>query len=379
MKFSVEKTPLYEAVSAASKACSQKSALNILDGILMSLEDNTLTITGYDLEIAIKISISVEGHENGKVVTDPRLFSEMVKKMPGEIIDFTLSDNKTIKITSGKSKFNIACKPGEEFPNIIEVKKGSSFNISEKILKELFTRIGFAVSRINAELESVKIETDGDLLYAVATDGNRLAAKYYNISEVLDSQDLQESDNKIDLLIPEKAVSSLVKSLSDDAENKINVSVDTNQICISKENYILISRLIEGKFVNYKRIIDTVFPRVFTVNVKELSLSMERCLLLMSDKLKIPALCSFKDGVMNISCKTAYGAIDEEITVEIKEGDFEDYSIHFNPRFMLEALQKTNCEEIKISLETNIRPFKLTPKDDNGDFVFIIVPIRSNN
>jgi len=373
MKFSVEKNTLYEAVSTASKACALKSALNILDGILLTLEGNILTVTGYDLEIAIKISVAVDGQQDGKVVTDPRLLSEMVKKMPGDTINFELCENEnknqsmTVRITSGKSKLSLLCKLGDEFPNIIELKKDISFEISEKLLKDMLIKVGFAVSRTNQELESIKMEIEDNLFYTVATDGNRLAAKHCTI----------ENEN-INFLIPEKAVSSLTKSLSDDEDGKVSILVDKNQICISKENYILISRLLEGKFVNYRRIIEAQYPRVMNVNVKELISSMERCLLLMSDKLRIPVVCSVNDNFMNISCKTTIGAIDEEIEVDVKEGEFSDFVINFNPRFMLEALQKTNCDEVKISFDGSLNPFKITPLEDNGEFIFIIVPIRSS-
>jgi DNA polymerase-3 subunit beta len=369
MKFTANKNSLYEAVSSASKACALKSALNILDGVLLSLKENTLTVTGYDLEIGIKISITVEGHEDGNVVTDPRLLSEMVKKMPDDLINFELSKEKStsIKITSGKSKLNLPCKLGEEFPSIIELKKETSFEINEKLLKEMLTKVGFAVSRSNQELECIKMEIENNLFFTVATDGNRLAAKHCNI----ENQD-------INFTIPEKAVASLIKSLSDDDDAKVNISVDKNQICVMKENYVLISRLLEGKFVNYKRIIDGEFPRALTIDVRELTLSMERCLLLMSDKLRMPVTASINDGFMKISCKTTIGAIDEEIPVSIKEGDFSDFEINFNPRFMFEALQKTNCEEVKIGFDGSLKPFKITPTEDNGEFIFIIVPIRSS-
>ena len=386
MKFSVNKNSLYEAIMSASKACALKSALNILDGVLLNLEGNKLTITGYDLEIGIKVSLEVDGKESGKIVTDPRLLSEMVKKMPGEIINFEVLENEksthsmSIRITSGKSKLSLHCKNGEEFPDIIEIKKETSFDINEKLLKEMLVRVGYAVSRVNQELECIRMEIEDNVFYAVATDGNRLAAKHCNIN-----------NENISFTIPDKAVSSLVRSLSDidnsEEENKsksstVNISVDKNQICISKENYVLISRLLEGKFVNYKRIIEETFPRVLTINTKELILSMERCLLLMSDKLKIPVNCSVEDNYMKINCRTALGAIDEEIPVVIKEGDFTDFNINFNPRFMLEALQKVSPDElkedIKISFDGALKPFKITPVSENGEFIFIIVPIRSS-
>jgi DNA polymerase-3 subunit beta len=377
MKFTAEKNELYEIISNASKACALKSALNILDGVLLTLESNTLTVTGYDLEIGIKVSMNVDGSEDGKIVVDPKLLSEMIKKMSGENVKFELSNEsngKTVKVTSGKSKLNLPCKSGEEFPNIIEIKpdsaERSSFEIPGKLLKEMFSRVNYAVSRTKPELEAIKLEIEDNLFYTVATDANRLAAKHCRL----------ENPN-VDVLIPEKAVSSLLRSLSDsensEGSENVSISVDKSQISVSKPNYVLISRLLESKFVQYKRIIDAPFNRVMTVNVKEMILSMERCLFLQSDKLKIPATCSFDDSYMKIDCKTAHGGINDEIPVSIKEGEFSDFSINFNPRFMLEALQKAGCEEVKISFEGSLKPFKITPLEDNGDFVFIVVPVRS--
>jgi DNA polymerase-3 subunit beta len=98
----------------------------------------------------------------------------------------------------------------------------------------------------------------------------------------------------------------------------------------------------------------------------------------MSDKLRIPVNCSVESDYMKISCKTTFGAIDEEISVSILESDFSGFNINFNPRFMLDALQKTNCDEVKICFDGSLKPFKITPVEDNGEFIFIIVPIRSS-
>ncbi|MDR0222790.1 MAG: DNA polymerase III subunit beta [Oscillospiraceae bacterium] len=372
MKFKAEKNVLYEAVSSAAKACALKSALNILDGVLLSLDGDTLTVTGYDLEIGIKISVKVEGGEDGEIVTDPRLLSEMVRKMPGDTVDFMIKGDKEIKITSGKSVLSLPFKSGGDFPNIIEIKKDMSFDISEKLLKEMLTRVEFSASKndSNPSLTGIKIEIEDKVFYSVATDGNRLAAKHCKI----------ETEN-VDFIIPEKAVSSLVKNLSDDEEKEnpktVNISIDKNQVCVSKENYMIISRLLDGKFVNYKRIIESPYPKVITVKVRELASSMERCLLLISEKLKSPVTCYFNEDSVKISCRTALGAIDEEIDISVKEGYLSGFSVCFNPRFMFEALQKTYCDEIKICLDSNLKPFKITPLDDDGEFIFIIVPIRS--
>jgi DNA polymerase-3 subunit beta len=367
MKFTAEKNDLYETIANASKACAAKSALNILDGILLTLEGNTLTATGYDLEIGIKVSMTADGQENGKIVTDPKLLTEMIKKMPGETIDVTLVDNKTLKVTSGKSMLSVPCRLGDDFPNIIETKKENTFVINAKLLKEMFSRVNYAVSRTKPELEAVKMEIENNVFYTVTTDANRLAAKH-----------CQFECEDIDILIPEKAVASLLRSITEeDSETDISISVEKNQISISKPNYVLISRLLENKFVQYKRILTAPFNRVLTLDTKEMILSMERCLFLQSEKLKIPATCTFEGEYIKITCKTPHGAIDDEMSFKVKEGDFSDFSINFNPRYMLEALQKSTTDEVMISFESALKPFLITPTENNGEFMFIVVPVRS--
>jgi len=373
MKFSADKSVLYEAISGASKACAVKSALSILDGVMLSLSGDKLTVTGYDLEVGIRITVQVDGGEDGVTVTDPKLLAEMVRKMPGSSVDFKLDsvNGKDIKITSGKSLLTIPCKSGNDFPNIVELKKDFVFEIKEKLLKDMLTRVEFSTckSDSNPSLMGIKMEITDNNYYSVATDGNRLAARYCVLENIPDAE----------FIIPEKAVSSLIRSLSDDDKNSVSISVDKNQISVTKENYMIISRLLDGKFVNYKRILEAPFPRVIGVNAKELALSMERCLLLMSDKIKTHAAFSFSGDTMKINCKTTIGSIEEQIQVSVKEGDFADFNICFNPRFLLEALQKAAADSVRIGFDGPFKPFKIIPDSDteSGDFIFIVVPIRS--
>ncbi|MCL1880671.1 MAG: DNA polymerase III subunit beta [Oscillospiraceae bacterium] len=374
MKFSANKNELCEVVSSASKACAVKTALNILDGVLLNLEGDILTVTGYDLEIGIKVSIKVDGTEDGKVVLDPKLFGDMVRKMGKESVDIALVDNKSVKISAGKSKVSLPCKNGEEFPNIIQTKKDDeeqkTFEMESKLLKEMLKSVSYAVSRTKPELEVIKFEIEDNVFYAAGTDANRLAVRHCKV----------ENEN-VDFMLPEKAANSLLLSLSDSEKEKITLSVNKKQIVVTKENYTLISRLIDGNFVGYRRIINADFNRTMVANVKELINAMELCMLLQSDKLKIPASATFDEGVMKITCKTPYGAIEEqEIQSKIDESEFDDYNefqINFNARFMHEALSKTTCDEVKFYFEGSLKPIKITPVEDNGDFIAIIVPVRS--
>lgn len=372
MKFSAKKALLYEAMSNASDACALKPTLNVPKGVLLNLEGNALIITGYDLEMSIKISMLVDGQQDGKVVTDPKLLAQMLEKVPGDIVSLTFNDNRYIEITSSKSKSksNISSGAGSEFPNIIEIKNDKPFEISEKLLKNMLTGVRFAVGRTAPVTQNITIEIKDNVFYAVATDGHRLAVKYCTI----------KNDNII-FVIPEKAVSALLKVLSDeDGEKsnpkKISISADRNRICISKENYVLISQFWYDRTVSYRWFIDGDFPLVLTVNAKELALSMERCIILHGDRFRHTITCSVNGDFMKIICESPLGTEDGKIPITVKAGDFANFSIKFDPCIMLEALQNTYCEEIKISFAHSLSPFKITPLEDNGEFIFIMVPCK---
>ena len=379
MKFNADKNLFHETIISASKACAGKSALSILDGILLTLTENKLVITGYDLDIGIKSTITVDGTEDGHCITDPKLLSEMVKKMPGDSIDFTLEE-KTIKITSGKSKLNLPYKSGDEFPNIIEIKKETAFEMSEKVLRDLLVRVEFATSPLKPELECVHVNIKEDMLCSVASDSNRMAYNSCGGGHVAFGE---SAAAEVKFSMPMKAVYALVRELSAESDKKVSVSVDKKQICVSKENFVLISRLLEAEYFNYQRVLENEFTKVITVEVKELMSALERYLLITSEKFKIPTVLSVEStecGFMRLFCKTPTGELEDEIPITVVEGEFDKFELNFNPRFMLEALQRTGCDNVVIGLSQSLKPFKIVPplSDESGlGFVYIIVPIRS--
>jgi DNA polymerase-3 subunit beta len=378
MKFSADKSILAEAVINASKACAVKTAVSSLDGVLLSLKGNSLTITGYDLETGIRININVDGEADGDIIVESRLFSDMIRRMPeNSKITVEVKEGEKVSVYFGKIKLNIQGTKGENFPNIIELNKNISFSMKEKTLKNMLSQIDHAIARkdINPALMGARFDVENNMLYIVASDAVRLAMR----KERLEFDD-------IGFIVPEKTVVELTRNLSDSDDGNVDVIIDRNQISFSKENYAIFSRLLDGKFVEYKKLIDTRASREFTINTREFSDSLERSLLFINERFKSPVVCEInhENSCINLSCKTGMGEFDEEITItksSIKNAEDSaaagKFSVAFNPRFMIDALRNSHSDEVRLEFLTELAPIKvLPPAPDNDDVLFVVVPVR---
>jgi DNA polymerase-3 subunit beta len=377
MKFSAEKVNLAEAVTNASKACAVKTAFSALDGVLLSLKGNTLTVTGYDLETGIKINLDVSGEQDGEIIVESRLFSDMIRKMPeGANITVEVKESEKVRVSFGKIKLNIQGKKAEDFPKIIELSDNVSFTMKEKLLKNMLSQTDHAIARkdINPALMGARFDIEGNMLYIVASDAVRLALR----KEILEFNDMG-------FIVPEKTVVELTRNLSDDDESEVNVIIDRNQIGFTKKNYTIFSRLLDGKFVEYKKLIETKSNREIIINTRELCDSLERSLLFINERFKSPVVfeVNHEKKCIYLSCNTGLGEFYEEVEVikeEIKnqfEQSSEDknFSIAFNPRFMIDALRNSNCDEVKLEFMSELAPIKIMPLTGD-DVLFVVVPVR---
>jgi DNA polymerase-3 subunit beta len=382
MKFKADKNKLSEAIITASKACAPRTAVSALDGVLLSLSGNRLTITGYNLETGIRITIDTEGVADGAIVADARLLSDMVRKMPGDRpVEVDVKYEKDIEVKSGKIKLNFSGVSANNFPNIIELNDTVNFKMSENLLKNMLAQIYHAISQntSNPALTGAKFCMENDCLYIVASDGFRLALRKENVNY-----------SGIEFIVPEKTILELTRNLIENTENdgEVTVVVDRNQISFSKLDYMIFSRIIEGKFVDFKRITNTPHTREAEVNVREFSDSLERTLLLGSEKIKPNVILKLdpKDNTMKINCTTSVGSISEDIDIKMKvitenfkpeeiTGAEETFRTAFNPRFMLDALKNSHCDEVKIELAGEYSPIKIRPLEGD-DTIFIVVPVR---
>ena len=327
MKFSCEKALLQAAISTTSRAVSPKSSIPALEGILLEAGSD-LRLTGYNLETGIRTIVPADIREEGTLVLGARLFGEIVRKLPDDIVTFQ-SENYMVNIKCGMSEFNILGTDPEEFPELPTVEYQNSLILPQSRLKAMISQTLFAVS----DNESRPIHTgslfevDSEGLTIVSVDGYRLALRHESI-------DKKEGAETFSFVVPGAALSEVEKICSD-VDEPASVTQGARHVMFKVGDTMLVSRRLEGEFLAYRQAI----PRNNTIHVegdtRALLSSIDRVSLIISDKLKSPLRCVFDSNLLKISTKTAIGDAYDECPLS---GDGGGLEIGFNNKYLMDAL-----------------------------------------
>lgn len=364
MKFMCEKTPLYEAVINVSKAVSEKSTLTALEGIKFKLDNMDLELTGYDLEIGIKTSISVKSQDKGEFILNARLFSEMIKKMPEENILVEISENLQVTLSSGVTTFNLFATSAEEYPELPAKEEEESFSISQPVLKEMInqTKFAVAVTDIKPIFKGELFEIENGLLTLVAIDGFRLAVRYEPV----------KYDGNLKFVVPSKTLNEIVGLLSENDDEIVTLYLSKKHIIFEINGYMVYSRLLEGEFHPYKSAIPENSSTEVIADRKELIAALERCMLLINERTPSPVRFHFDNNNIKISCSTALGKINDEIPVDISGPAIE---IGFKCKFFIDPLKAIKEDKVKLQLNGSLLPMKIVPCEGNS-YTFLVLPLR---
>ena len=365
MKFSCEKALLQAAISTTSRAVSPKSSIPALEGILLEA-GNDLRLTGYNLETGIRTIVPADIREEGTLVLGARLFGEIVRKLPDDIVTFQ-SENYMVNIKCGMSEFNILGTDPEEFPELPTVEYQNSLILPQSRLKAMISQTLFAVS----DNESRPIHTgslfevDSNGLTIVSVDGYRLALRHEAI-------DKKEGAETFSFVVPGAALSEVEKICSD-VDEPASVTQGARHVMFKVGDTMLVSRRLEGEFLAYRQAI----PRNNTIHVegdtRALLSSIDRVSLIISDKLKSPLRCVFDSNLLKISTKTAIGDAYDECPLS---GDGGGLEIGFNNRYLMEALRYAPVDTVKIELNTGVSPAVIVPVEGEENFLYMVLPVR---
>jgi len=366
MKFSCEKLQLLIAILTASRAAATKSPVPLLEGLLLETEGDNIRISGYDLKTGIITTLPAEVEQPGGIVLNARLFGEIIRRMPGLSITISVSSNYVAKISSENSEFEILGSPSSDYPELPAVDGQDSVEVDETLLKKMIAQTNFAVS----DNESRPIHTGalfeigGGNLTIVAVDGYRLALR----REAMESGD----DRSFNFVVPGTALSEVERIVSEGVE-KVAITLGSKYIMFSFGSTVLISRRLEGEFLNYKTSIPQSSKYQLIIDRNEFIAAVERVSLIISDKLKSPVRCVFGDGIVKLNSVSALGKASDECGIE---GDGEDLEIGFNDKYLLDALKAAPADEISFELTTGTAPCVLSPLDGSGNFLYMILPVR---
>lgn len=354
---------LTEAVSNVSRAVSSKNTLPALEGILLKARGDRLSLTGYDMELAISTEIEAKVFSPGEIVLSARLFFDMIRKMPCEEISIN-SDEKLLTVIKGSmTEYTILGIPAADFPELPAVEETTELQIPQNTLKNMIGQTLFAV----AVSDNKPVHTGSlfDLkqgeLNVVSVDGYRLALRHETIG----------TDQTLSFIVPGKSLSEVSKLLKDE-DDAVEIGVARRHILFRIGGYEIISRLLEGEFLDYHSAIPSGAATTVKISTRELIHAIERASLLISDNIKSPLRILFESGIIKISCSTAIGRAYDEIPCN-QDGD--NVEIGFNNRYMLDALKACECDEIQLILNGALAPMKIVPPEGDS-FTFLVLPVR---
>lgn len=365
MKFSCEKSFLLNAVNTTSRASAVKSAVHSLEGLLIEASEN-VRISGYNLKTGIRTEFSADVTEPGDIVLNSRLFGDIIRKLPDDVISISSDENLSVNITCGASEFTITGISSSDYPELPSVDFQNSIQISEKVLKSMISQTIFAVSDNEARpiYTGSLFDIENNVLSVISVDGYRLALR----REPLENSNIE----KYSFVVPGSALSEVEKIVTD-SDNPVKITVGTKHIMFSIGQTVVISRRLEGEFLNYKNSIPKSGKYTIDADKKSVIDAVERVSLIINDKLKSPVRCVFGDCVLSVSTTTVLGQANDECIIK---GDGENLEIGFNNRYILDALKAAPADSIRLQLSTNISPCIIVPADGSKNFLYMILPVR---
>ena len=365
MRFTCEKNMLVTGLSITGRTVAQKSALSAIEGILCKA-DRTLTLTGYNMETAITYEIEAEISDVGQCILPARLFGDIIRRLPEGPVTVVVDDNFKVSIRSGYASFTISAEGAEDYPELPDVSSGNAVRIPQTALKELIGGTIFSVSENQGRPihTGVKFEVQGDTVSAIAVDGFRLARRTYHVEEPFGRVQ--------NFVVPAHGLKEVEKILQDE-EMDVVFMLGGKHIMFQIGCATLICRLLEGDFLDWRRVVPTGCPIRLVANVAELTRSLERVGLVVSEKYKSPVRCLFSDQVLNLKTNTTIGVAEDRCSFA---GDGKELEIGFNVRYLCDALRAVPSEEVTLELTNGLSPIVMTPVDEKHDYSYMVLPVR---
>ncbi len=370
MRFTCEKSMLVTGLNITGRTVAQKSTLSAIEGILCRAEDG-LHLTGYNMETAICYHIDAEVSDTGSCVLPAKLFGDIIRRLPEGPVTVVVDDNYKVAIRAGYASFNISAEAAEDYPELPDVGSGRPIRIPQLALKELISGTIFAVSENQGRPihTGVKFEIEEQTVSAIAVDGFRLARRTYHFGD-------NESTGRIaNFVVPSQGLKEVEKILQD-ADADVAMTPGGKHILFQMGDATVICRLLEGDFLDWRRVVPTNCPIKLTAHVADLSSSIERVGLIVSEKYKSPVRCLFSDNVLQLRTNTTIGAAEDRCAIA---GDGKELEIGFNVRYLADALRAVPSEEVVLELTNGLSSIVLTPVDDKYDFAYMVLPVRIKN
>jgi DNA polymerase III subunit beta len=368
MKFSIPCDQFVASLSVAARGVSTRSAIQTLSGVLVRVVDGRVELQATDMELGIRISAAAQAERDGEAVVPGRLLLDVVRSLPKEELSLEYrSAEQDVEVVSGTAKFHLRTLPLEDFPKLPEA-GGSTMRVPAQAFVETINRVARSASRdeTRPHLTGVLVSASGKELRMVATDSYRLSVKETSLDEPLDGE--------LEANVPARTLQELGRIAgADESDGEIEIAALENQVVFTVGETLLSSRLVEGRFPNYRQLLPETFEHELRLSTAEL-LEVVRRISLLAQK-NAPLRLAFTDGALEVSAQTPdVGEASESLPVPFKG---EPLEIGFNPEFLRDGLESAESEELVLKLISPLRPGLIQSGDDGG-FTYLVMPIRLN-
>ena len=368
MKFVCYKDTILKAINSVVKGVASKTTMPILEGILIQTNDKEIKLTTYDLEIGIEYVMECEVEEQGSTVVNAVMFSEIIRKLPNTEIHISVNDKNLLEIECEGSLYKLATMNPDEFPELPKIEIENSIEVDQNVLKNMIRKTIFAVSTEESRpiFTGCLFEIENNKLNVVAVDGFRLALR---------SIYLNKQTNNFKAVIPGKTLNEVNKIISDSFE-PVKIGVAKNQALFEMDNCKVVTRILDGEFLNYQNVIPSNWETRVRANKSILQNSFERVSLISSSSIekekKYPVKVQVDIGKVVISCTNQPGDAKEEMYVSTEGKNLE---AGFNPKYFLDCLKAIDDEEVYVEFGSSISPC-IIRSVENNDYTYMILPIR---
>ncbi len=370
MKFKIARSILFKTLSHLQGIVDKKNVLPILSNILIEAKDSQLTLSSTDMDISIIEKIDCKVSEDGATTINSQILYDIVRKIDeNSEIEIISNDGKLLTLRSDGSRFSLACLPKEDFPIIDQKNSGISIKIKSKTFFKLIDKTKFAISNeetryfLNGLYFNITTEQNKNIVTLVGTDGHRLAKFSHNIEENID----QVSG----VIIPKKTIYELSKLLSETDQN-ILISISSNKIVFSIGDIIFISKLIDGSFPDYKRVIPKDNSNILKINRVLLLSAVDRVSTIANEKSPVIKFKLLKNMLNLNTVNNESSTASEDLKINYNGDEIE---IGFNSKYIMDIVNNLEDEEISINLKDNTSPIIAT-ENSNNNLVYVLMPMR---
>ena len=364
MKLICKKANLLNGVQIVSKAVPGKTTMPILECIMIDASKGEIKLTANDMELGIETIIDGDIVEKGIIALDAKIFLEIVRKLPDNMITIETDTNFNVVITCEKAKFNIVGKSGEDFSYLPEIEKDKSVIVSQFTLKEVIRQTIFSIAdnENNKLMTGELFEIENNNMRVVSLDGHRISLR--NI-------ELKDSYDHIKVVVPGKTLNEISKILTGEADKDVVIYFTDKHILFEFDETVVLSRLIEGEYFKIEQMISTDYETKMIINKREFLNCIDRATLLVKEGEKKPIIINVTDDNMELKINSTIGSMDENIDIT-KEG--KDIMIGFNPKFLIDSLKVIDDEEINIYMVNPKAPCII--RDDQSSYLYLILPVN---